>query len=393
MIDKIERYFKHFDFDIRETHNARFLDQKVTPDVLSIVIDCTLTYIQNNNIDEFTSTDIRTSDYSNENIIDIFGKTDVNNPKAKNEYDKFFHQPLKALASAKILKETKRGRQIYFTILNREILEYISVKEKNSLEFLNIYLEKVLRDSSIWHLFENFFNYPTKDNFDFLKVQYEIFIIQHTPINGKTEVRRIFPKILNTLSFKRKKHGTIKGRFSKDIITRDELMYNRRNWKDISKKKGETRKEYELRAKNEVENIKIAYVKYTLNKAKNIIKKLHLTTSEVTDEFANGEATQIHHIFMKSQYPEISSYLENLILLTATQHFTQAHPNNNTSLINKDYQLLCLLAKSESIQRYNHIYSKEDFLYVIKIGLNYVFPNEIEFDELQSRLIEIYNTN
>jgi len=390
LIDKIEQYFEHFDFDIRKTHNARFLDQKVTPDVLSIIADCVLNHVGNNCVTEFTSTDIWRDDYSNENVIDIFGKSDVYNPKAKNEYDKFFQQPLKALSYAGILKEVRIGRQIYFSIQNQDILQYIAIKERHALEFLNLYLEKVLRDSGIWNLFENFFTHNTKDNFDFLKAQYEKFIIQHTPINGKTEVRRIFTKIINPLAFKRKKHGTKSGRFSKDIITRDELMYNRKNWRDIHKKKGETREEYELRVYTE-KSKEEAYVKYSLNKAKNIIKGIHQSTSEVRDEFSNGEATQIHHIFMKSEYPEISSYLENLILLTATQHFTQAHPNNNTSIINRDYQLLCLLAKSESIQRYNHIYSKEDFLYVLKIGLNYVFPNEIEFNELQSKLIAYYN--
>jgi cellobiose-specific phosphotransferase system component IIA len=389
MFNKINIHFNSFDFDIRKTHNARFIDQKVTPDVLSIIADCILNHVNNNSVAEFTSTDIWRDDYSNENVIDIFGKSDVYNPKARNEYDKFFQQPLKALSYAGVLREIRRGRQIYFTIQNREILKYIAIKERHALEFLNLYLEKVLRDSDIWYLFENFFNSNTKNNFDFLKTQYENFIIQHTPINGKTEVRRIFTKIINPLAFKRKKHGTKGGRFSKDIITQDELMYNRRNWRDIDKKRGETREEYQLRVYNE-KSKKEAYVKYTLNKAKNIIKGIHKLTSEVADEFANGEATQVHHIFMKSQYPEISSYLENLILLTATQHFTKAHPNN-TSLINRDYQLTCLLAKSESIQKYNTVYSKEDFLYVIKIGLNYEFSKNIDFFELQSKLIELYN--
>ncbi len=390
MINKLHIYFNNLDFDIRKTKNARFLDQKVTPDVLSIVADCILNYIDNHDVIEFTSTDIWRDDYSNENVIDIFGKTDVHNAKAKNEYDKFFQQPLKALSYAKILTETKKGRQIYFTVQNMELLEYIAMKEKHALDFLNIYLEKVLSDSGIWNLFDSFFQKNTKDNFDNLKSKYEEFIIENTPINGKTEVRRIFTKVINPLSFKRKKHGTKGGHFSKDIIGRDELMYNRKNWRDISKKKSETREEYDLRVFNQKDREE-AYVKYTLNKAKNIIKKLHGVTSEVQDGFANGEATQIHHIFMSSQYPEITSYLENLILLTATQHFTKAHPNNNTAIVDRDYQLICLLAKSESIQKYNTIYSKEDFLYVIKIGLDYEFPNDIEFDVLQTKLVEIYN--
>ncbi|HFS67998.1 MAG TPA: restriction endonuclease, partial [Flavobacteriia bacterium] len=104
MEEKIINYLKQFDFDIKKSKNARFLDQKVTPDVLSIVADCVLNYIDNNDVIEFTSTDIWRDEYSNENVIDIFGKTDVLNPKAKNEYDKFFQQPLKALSYARILR-------------------------------------------------------------------------------------------------------------------------------------------------------------------------------------------------------------------------------------------------------------------------------------------------
>jgi len=47
--------------------------------------------------------------------------------------------------------------------------------------------------------------------------------------------------------------------------------------------------------------------------------------------------------------------------------------------------------KSESIQKHDTIYSKEDFLYVIKIGLDYEFSNNIEFDILQTKLVELYN--
>lgn len=393
MIDTIKNYFNNFDFDIKITKNARFMDQKVTPDVMCMIADCVLNFIETKDDEniKFSSTDIWKHEYSNKNIKEIFGKTDVTNKKAKNEYDKFFQQPLKALAYAKILKEEKDGNKIYFTVMNLEILKYIALKERNTLSFLDIYLKKVLKDSQIWHLFENFFTNNTKDNFTILKSKYEQFIISHTPINGKTEVRRIFTKVLNPLSFKRQKHGTIRGFFSKDIISNDVLMYNRKNWRDITKNKSETREEYEIRAKIEVQQSKDAYIKYTINKAANIVRKLHSPTSEVKDELAVGEATQVHHIFMKSEYPQIESYIENLVLLTATQHNTKAHPDNNTRLINKDYQLACLLAKSNSIQIHNNIYSKDDFLYVLKVGLNHEFPNNIDFTELQSKLVNLYN--
>jgi len=369
------------------------MDQKVTPDVLCMIADCVLNYLESKNEEniKFSSTDIWKYEYSNTNIKEIFGKTDVSNKKAKNEYDKFFQQPLKALAYAKILKEEKQGNKIYFTVLNLDILQYIAIKERNALNFLDIYLKKVLEDSGIWNLFENFFINNTKDNFNILKSKYENFIIQHTPINGKTEVRRIFTKVLNPLAFKRQKYGTSKGFFSKDIISNDVLMYNRKNWRDITKKKSETREEYEIRAKLEVQQSKDAYVKYTINKAASIVRKLHSPNSELKDNLAIGEATQVHHIFMKSDFPQIESYIENLILLTATQHNTKAHPNNNTRIINKDYQLLCLLTKSDSVEKYHNIYSKEDFLFVLKIGLNEEFSNNIEFRELKEKLVDLYN--
>jgi len=393
MENKIEEYLNNIDLDIRKTKNARFMDQKVTPDVLCMIADCVLNYLESKNEEniKFSSTDIWKYEYSNTNIKEIFGKTDVSNKKAKNEYDKFFQQPLKALAYAKILKEEKQGNKIYFTVLNLDILQYIAIKERNALNFLDIYLKKVLEDSGIWDLFENFFINNTKDNFNILKSKYENFIIQHTPINGKTEARRIFTKVLNPLAFKRQKYGTSKGFFSKDIISNDVLMYNRKNWRDITKKKSETREEYEIRAKLEVQQSKDAYVKYTINKAANIVRKLHSPNSELKDDLAIGEATQVHHIFMKSDFPQIESYIENLILLTATQHNTKAHPNNNTRIINKDYQLLCLLAKSDSVEKYHNIYSKEDFLFVLKIGLNEEFSNNIEFRELKEKLVDLYN--
>ena len=87
-----------------------------------------------------------------------------------------------------------------------------------------------------------------------------------------------------------------------------------------------------------------AYESYQVTKAMNLLRKIQIE-SEVKDQFANGEATQVHHIFPKSQFPMIVHYLENLIKLTATQHFTKVHPSNNTQVINKDYQFLCLIAK------------------------------------------------
>ncbi|MDA4744639.1 hypothetical protein NY599_09390, partial [Enterobacter hormaechei] len=91
------------------------------------------------------------------------------------------------------------------------------------------------------------------------------------------------------------------------------------------------------------------------------------------DQWANGEATQVHHIFPKSGFPKLGHYLENLIKLTPDQHYTKAHPSNKTDAINKDYQLVCLMAKTDSVEaslkRGEFLYRKESLIYVINTGL------------------------
>ena len=285
----------------------------------------------------------------------------------------------------------------------REALLILSGEDKPMeilSNFIVLYLEKVLQDSGVWYLFENFFQNNDKDHFVELKSRYEDFIIENTPINGITEVRRIFTKIINPLSYVRKLHGTKGGFFSEDIIGYDELMYNRRNWRDVAKLRGETRQEYEIRARQIIENRKQAFVRFTMEKAKRLIRTRYNDISEVQDELAVGQATQVHHIFPKSDFPEIESYLENLILLTATQHSTKAHPNNNTRLIDKDYQLLCLLAKCSSIKEsveelQDGFYSKEDFVFVLNTGISPrdKFMEEKTFDEIEEKITFEYHSS
>jgi hypothetical protein len=388
-MEKITQHLNQYNFDIRKSRDARFMDQKVTPDVLCIIADCVLEFTKGNISKNFCTTDIWQNDYINENIKDIYNKPDVFNKSAKREYDKFFAQPLRMLAYARILNLVKQGNKNIFSINNKELLEYISIKERNSLNFIILYLEKVLRDSGIFYLFENFFNNNTKENFLELKSKYEEFIINNTAIKKNLEVRRIFTKVLNPLAFSKKSCGTKGGCISKDTINYDELMYNRRNWRDVSKIKEETRQDYEDRAKDIIKMSQNAFVKFTVYKAKRLIRERYRETSEIQDEYANGQATQVHHIFPQSDYPEIKSHLENLILLTATQHSTKAHPNNNTNLVDKDYQYLCLLSKSNSIRESVEIikdgfYSKDDFIFVLNKGIkpSNDFDTEKSFDEI-----------
>ncbi len=399
MIAKIQEHLESINFDVRLTKDARFMDQKVTPDVLCIIADCVLNFDADRNI-EFTKDDIWNDNYFNTNVKAIFNKPDTQNKTTRQEYDKFTSQPLRTLAYADILEMRKEGNKNIYKIKNQSLLEFIAMKERNAYVFLYHYLVKVLSDSNILRFFEDFknkciSNTVTKEDFPDLKTRFQRFIIGNTPINGKVEVNRIFPKILNVYACENNIQGTIKGRLSKNQFYYTDLMYNRPNWRDVDKNKGISRAE----AIAEHENLMIeqneAYSDYQVQKAMNMIRKMY-QESEVKDQWSNGEATQIHHIFPKADFPQLAHYLENLIKLTPTQHFTKAHPHNKTQEINKDYQLVCLLAKSDSIEqslnRGEFIYRKESFVYVINTGLSENLGVDLNFIKIKRELTRIYNT-
>jgi len=368
------------------------MDQKCTPDVVCFITDCVINTIQLNQ--NFVVSDIWESQYFIKNARAIFNKPWATDKKAQHEYDKFIQQPLKMLAYAQVLEVKKNGIQNVYKIRNEEILDYIAQRERNTYNFLYCYFEKVLTDSGLWRYFIDYKNNPqTKESFNKLKARYTRFIIGHTAINGEVEVYRIFPKILNVFAVENQLQGSEKGHISKYIFTFSDLMYNRKNWRDLNKEKSITRQEAELQG-FDIEQQE-AYNSYYVQKAIALIRKIH-SESEAHDQWGNGEATQVHHIFPKSDFPQIAHYIENLILLTATQHNTKAHPSNKTQQINKDYQLTCLLAKSDSIEnsllRFGEkYYRKESFVYIINLGLSTKVDITITFPELKRELIRLYN--
>ena len=191
---------------------------------------------------------------------------------------------------------------------------------------------------------------------------------------------------------------------SKHIITLDMLMYNRDNFRDIysDKPKDMTRKEYESSLANHIRN-KATYFRYLSTKAKRIVKDFNNTYNDGYSELPqdgqrNDKATVIHHIFPESEFPTICYFHENLIALTPTQHINFAHPNGNTSLINKHYQYLCLLAKSDVIDKsykFNlGLYEFAKFIEVLCTGLNdetYRDIDHLDFVTLVGKLNESYN--
>lgn len=385
MINTIEAYLQTIDLDIRKTNNARFFDQKVQPDVLSAVCECILNCIDEDN--SFSVNDVRYCDYSNELVTEIFNKPDIK--KADNEYDKFFAQPLKMLAYCDLLQENKKGRTNEYTIIHKDFIEYISLRDRNAFYFLSMYLEKVLKDSDIWKYFDNFFNKQDKNSLYELRDKYVAFIIENTAITKELEPIRIFNPMLNILSFKYKKFGSKSGEVS--IVNYNDLLYNRPNWRDVKKDKSLTREEFNAQFfEKEIDNEK--FYKYQIEKAKRLVKTIH-SFSEI-HRFDAYPATQAHHIFLSSQFPELADIPENIIAITPNQHFYRSHPNNKTSVLDKSYQAICLISKLDSIEidyrNGNEHYTKEKFIDVINIGLEQDFSYTIDFEELKHNIIRHY---
>jgi len=153
---ELELLLNSRDYDIRKSNEARFIDQKCTPDVVCIIADCVMNLRENDPETEFTVKDIWNSQYFVKNVKAIFNKPLATDPTTKSEYDKFIQQPLKMLAYAGVLEVEKRGTTNFYKISNLTVLEYISLKDRNTYSFLHKYIVKVLSDSGLIKFFEDY---------------------------------------------------------------------------------------------------------------------------------------------------------------------------------------------------------------------------------------------
>lgn len=386
-------FLKEQDYDVRKTRNARWIDQKCTPDVLTIISDCILEFLKDKEESiVFTSMDIWHNEYTVQNVSDIFKKPSPKDKSASNEYDKFFQQPMELLSYSGVLIKHKKGNRNFYSLGDKDLLEEISFSERNALKFLVKYITKVLQDSGIYYLFEDFFSLQNKESYEILKNGITNFTINHTNINKHTEVWRIFIKILNPLAYNKNALGTERGRISRDLITYDVLMYNRDNFRDIyqRKPKGVTRGDHVVPASSRAK-----YIQYLTDKAMKNVKLINryynfgLSEVDGDDELA----TETHHIFSRAEFPQIAYFLENLINLTPNQHRNHAHPNGNYSVIDREYQKICLIAKlgtvRKSIENNWGDYDFNNFLHVVNIGYDTDTFSKIklcDYDEVIHRI-------
>lgn len=387
---EIKSYIANVNLKVTDLEDARFMDQKCIPDVVCAVSECILDYV-NNNSNDFTKNDIWYSDYAQELITTSFSKPDLNEKSAEKEYDKFFGQPMRLLSYAGVLKKSTKGNVNHYSIVNQDILEFISLRERNALVFLNAYLEKLATDNHLMAYFDDFFRIQDKNSLSILRDKLNHFYWDNTGVSGGLEPPRIYNKMINIFAYCRKKKGTDMGRVSENVITIAEIRYNTTNWRD-KKDKSITRQAFRELAARQAED-STTYLHYSIEKAKRFVRMVESDCSEVHRFSPKYTPTQAHHIFMASDYPELADCPENIICLTPTQHYKMAHPNNKTSVVDLDYQIVCLLSKLDSIEINNRNgkddYSLAEFTNVLNTGLGTdFFTPQMDYEEVKYAIIK-----
>lgn len=137
----IQEFLDEHDYDIRKTHNGRWIDQKCTMDVVCLVSDCIVEYTSGRNRKSFTVNDIWYNDYTVDNVQQIFSKPNPTE-KASNEYDKYFGQPIKLLDAAGIIHGEKSGHGYVYSIVNQDLLEYMFLENETAIIFFVFILKK-----------------------------------------------------------------------------------------------------------------------------------------------------------------------------------------------------------------------------------------------------------
>ena len=388
-------------FDIRITKNGRWYDQKVTPDVMSVICHTIIKYCNGEINKKFTARDLWQSDTFTESMESDFGKPHPQNKGAKNEYDKFISQPLNVLCVAGVIKKEDQPKIPHHFVVCRKfvsLLNRMAVSERESIEFLDFYISKTIKASSLKNAFDEFFEKQNEDCLDNLKDKYQILIKDNTGIRHNTEIKRIFPKVLNIQAYSKRSKGIIRGRLSKHIISLSDIRYNRMNWRDIArgKPKGVPRKQQKEKSSD---------IPDSSRATRNVIQDVkdhHKKKPEIQDSFSNlpdntQNSVEGHHIFPRSKYPVLQNYRENIILLTPTQHKCFAHTKGNEN-ISRFYQYLCLQKKLDSVEKCDsdvncNFYSLRDFQKMLHIAgkLDKQKSKKLEtFDDIRRILAEHY---
>lgn len=287
-----------------------------------------------------------------------------------------------------VLVREKKSKAYYYAIANKKLLEYISDNQNNSLNFMYLCFDFFLKQNTkLKETVDTFFKIQDKKSFQDLKETYELFIKENTKIENDNEPRRTFTPFINLLAYKNIKKGTEGGYLSSDLIHRDELIYGRPNWKDIATKKprGKTRAEWHIEYLEKQDEEKALTTTEAYSK-----KSIKEKYGEISEYSNSPGAFATHHIFPRSFHFKLCGFKENLIRITPDEHFTKAHPKNNTQKIDKKFQIELLKAKLNSIEsslkKKETFYSLKKFIFILNNGFNIDLPYDLSIKDLKNFL-------
>jgi len=391
----LENYFERVSLE-KTISNGTYFEQKITPDVLSFTARCILELTNEDLTQEFSDNQLRDLDFFEQITTTYFSKPGQSS-ETENEYNKFTSYHLGLLEFSGILEEVSQRPKKY-KIIKLEILKFISENDRNALIFLEAYLKKLLIDNNFSEKFKEYKDQPTQQKYVWLKDQFWRWAREHTGVRGNlpTHTNRVFNKIFNLFAYTNSLPGESRARIREGLCPYRYLIYNRLNFRDVNRPMGMSRLEYNKIIERDVADV--GWIALLTQTAKSKIRARHLTSEVDNDNYSpeiNGRI-QVHHIFSRAEYLEFSSYLENLISLTAGQHNSHAHDRGPQSL-NKKFQIICLLAKLESINasinQNDSFYDLKKFVEILNKGLGLSLPEDIPIETIKTKLKELKREN
>lgn len=379
-------YFSNLDLrKTRDTAGIHF-EQKITPDLLWCVAEVILDLVSVNSDTIFTDDDIRRSSFFISTMREYFTKPGQIE-STENEYNKVSSYQLGFLAFCRVLAEIE-NRPKAFRVVNLDVLRYLSLNDRNVLNFLEAYVDKFIIDNNLEDYFDEYQHLSTQRNYVRLKDKYWEWAQENTGVRTKNPQHsyRVFNKIFNIYAHNHRLPGESGSRVRPGVCPYEYLVYNRKNFRDAYMPEGMSRREYVETIQLNRENSSV--LSSLVARSKHEIRRRHSVSEVNSPEESAG--IHVHHIFPDNEYPQFSYFKENLIALTPGQHFSNAHLQANTLRINTQYQIVCLLAKlrsiSESIRLNDSFYNIRNLIFM----LNRVFGLNLSEDSqpsiIQSRL-------
>lgn len=423
--EKIIEYINSIQFTNYYKENSQnikisSIDQKCTYDILYVISKCLINF---HNINKtFISIDDFFNDEYTRNLLkdktSSNGKAIVDKNKTSKEYDKLIGNILDTLAYANILEKQKYKRKKLFKIKNYEILKLLSNDEMLCVVFISYFVFNLIKnDNDIMNALNKLILDKYNNNLKIdLKNKIITWINKYSHRSTDNEQKNISLKIINPLYylFELPKYNSNKNNRSMQQSLYD-LSYFRVHVRDKQKDKNKlwTRKEFQNWKEYNNNNIEDDYYKSQCNKNKNLAKKNNIQYNELTKQikdfiseydFPNSnnilESCHVHHIYPLNFWDSNKidknlchpNMIENLIILSQTEHYNIAHKKNNTKVINEKYLNKILVSQLNKINEYikNNIgdYSYYRFYRLCCLIYN-ITPENINYEHKNEIIIKL----